>query len=151
SAYSGSHCSSVSWATSRPKNTRCRPRSAAASRLRATSRPAAWSRASIECSRCAYSPGRELLVRCRSRSSILAANSAGARWASRVVGVGGGLLVDMVVGIIGAFLGRWLFAFFGISLGPGLIPEIIVAFVGASILLLVVRAISGGYRRRPVA
>src|SRR5437762_1566026 len=71
--------------------------------------------------------------------------------ASRVVGVGGGLLVVMVVGIIGAFLGRWLFAFFGISLGPGLIPEIIVAFVGASILLLVVRAISGGYRRRPVA
>ncbi len=68
--------------------------------------------------------------------------------ASRVVGVGGGLLVDMVVGIIGAFLGRWLFGVLGVSLGPGLIPEIIVAFVGAAILLLIVRALSGGYRRR---
>ncbi len=70
--------------------------------------------------------------------------------ASRVVGVGGGLLLDMVVGIIGAFVGRWLFGYFGINLGPGLIPEVIVAFVGASILLLIVRAIGGGYRRRAV-
>jgi uncharacterized membrane protein YeaQ/YmgE (transglycosylase-associated protein family) len=72
--------------------------------------------------------------------------------ASRAVGVGGGLLLDMVVGVIGAFLGRWLFAFFGINLGAGLIPLIIVAFVGAAFLLLIVRALSGGYgsRRRSV-
>jgi len=68
--------------------------------------------------------------------------------ASRAVGVGGGLLLDMVVGVIGAFLGRWLFAFFGVSLGPGIVPEIIVAFVGAAFLLLIVRALSGGYGSR---
>ncbi len=68
--------------------------------------------------------------------------------ASRAVGVGGGLLLDMVVGVIGAFLGRWLFAYFGVNLGPGLIPLIIVAFVGAASLLLIVRAIRGGYGSR---
>lgn len=68
--------------------------------------------------------------------------------ASRAVGVGGGLLLDMVVGVIGAFLGRWIFAFFGVNLGPGIIPLIIVAFVGAAFLLLIVRAISGGYGAR---
>ncbi len=68
--------------------------------------------------------------------------------ASRAVGLGGGLLVDMVVGVIGAFLGRWLFALVGVNLGPGIIPEIIVAFVGAAFLLLVVRALSGGYGAR---
>lgn len=68
--------------------------------------------------------------------------------ASRVVGVGGGLLLDLVVGIIGAFLGRWIFAVLGWNLGPGIIPAIIVAFIGASILLLIVRALTGGYRRR---
>lgn len=68
--------------------------------------------------------------------------------ASRAVGVGGGLIVDMIIGVIGAFLGRWIFGFFGISLGPGIIPEIIVAFVGAAFLLLIVRALSGGYGHR---
>ena len=68
--------------------------------------------------------------------------------ASRAVGVGGGLLLDMVVGVIGAFVGRWLFAFFGVSIGTGFVPEIIVAFVGAAFLLLIVRALSGGYGTR---
>lgn len=68
--------------------------------------------------------------------------------ASRAVGVGGGLLLDMVVGVIGAFLGRWLFAFFGVNIGTGFVPEIIVAFVGAAFLLLIVRALSGGYGTR---
>jgi uncharacterized membrane protein YeaQ/YmgE (transglycosylase-associated protein family) len=71
--------------------------------------------------------------------------------ASRAVGVRGGLLLDMIAGVIGAFVGRWLFALFGVSLGPGLIPEIIVAFVGAALLLIVVRALSGGFRSRRAA
>jgi uncharacterized membrane protein YeaQ/YmgE (transglycosylase-associated protein family) len=68
--------------------------------------------------------------------------------ASRVVGAGGGLLLDMVLGVIGAFLGRWLFGVLNISLGAGVIPEIIVAFIGALLLLLVVNALSGGFRQR---
>jgi uncharacterized membrane protein YeaQ/YmgE (transglycosylase-associated protein family) len=69
--------------------------------------------------------------------------------ASRVVGVGGGLLMDLVVGVIGAFLGHWLFGLFNVSLGPGVLPMIIVAFVGAAALLLLVRGLRGGvgYRR----
>ena len=73
--------------------------------------------------------------------------------ASRVVGVGGGLLMDLVVGVVGAFLGHWLFSLFNISFGPGVLPMIIVAFVGAAALLLLVRGLSGGvgFRRRGFA
>ncbi len=68
--------------------------------------------------------------------------------ASRVVGVGGGLLLDLVVGVIGAFLGHWLFGLFNIDLGPGVLPLVIIAFVGAAILLLILRGLSGGFYSR---
>lgn len=68
--------------------------------------------------------------------------------ASRVVGVGSGLLVDLVVGVVGAFLGRWLFGLFNINLGPGVLPLVIIAFVGAAILLLILRGITGGLHSR---
>ena len=68
--------------------------------------------------------------------------------ASRIVGTTGGLILDMVLGVIGAFLGRWLFGLFNISLGPGVLPMVIVAFVGAAVLLLIWTGLSGGLRRR---
>src|SRR5215469_8122325 len=68
--------------------------------------------------------------------------------ASRVMGMGNGLLLDMVVGVLGAFLGSWLFGLLNINLGPGVIPMIIVAFVGAALLLLVVRGLRGGVSGR---
>src|SRR5215471_17930246 len=71
--------------------------------------------------------------------------------ASRFIGVGGGLLLDMVVGVLGAFLGSWLFGLFNINLGPGVIPMIIVAFVGAVLLLLVASGLRGGYAGRRFA
>src|SRR5215467_9955340 len=64
--------------------------------------------------------------------------------ASRYIGHSRGLVLDMVVGVIGAFLGSWLFGLFGINLGPGVLPMIIVAFVGAALLLLILRGLSGG-------
>lgn len=67
--------------------------------------------------------------------------------ASRVVGTGGGLILDMVIGVIGAFLGHWLFSLFNINLGPGVLPMIIVAFVGAVVLLLIWAGLAGGYSR----
>jgi len=67
--------------------------------------------------------------------------------ASRVVGTGRGVLVDIVIGVIGAFLGRWLFGLLNINLGPGVLPLIIEAFVGAVILLLIWAGLSGGFRR----
>ncbi len=65
-----------------------------------------------------------------------------------IIGRSSGLLIDMIVGVIGAFLGRWLFGVLGISLGAGVIPEIVVAFMGALLLLLIVHALSGGFRQR---
>lgn len=68
--------------------------------------------------------------------------------ASAVVGgVGYGLLGDIVVGMVGAVLGGWLFSTLGISLPiPGLAGTILVAFIGAVVLLLLIRAVS---RRGP--
>jgi len=42
----------------------------------------------------------------------------------------------MVVGVIGAFVGRWLFGVLNINLGDGVVPEVVIAFVGALLLLL---------------
>ena len=55
-------------------------------------------------------------------------------------GGGFGVIGDMIVGIIGALLGGWLFGVFGIHAG-GLIGAIVTAFVGAVVLLLILRLI----------
>ena len=62
--------------------------------------------------------------------------------ASVVVSGGGmGLVGDIVVGIIGAFIAGWLFPKLGIALPVGIIGVIIAAAIGAIILLLVIRLI----------
>ena len=65
-----------------------------------------------------------------------------AGWLAGVVMKGGGfgLLGDIVVGIIGAFIGGWLFGVLGIFSG-GFIGAVITSFVGACILLFVIRLI----------
>lgn len=66
--------------------------------------------------------------------------------ASQVVkGRGMGLLWDIVVGIIGAFLGGWLasLAGIGVSVGTFTIGGILSAIVGAIILLGVFRLLTG--------
>ena len=62
--------------------------------------------------------------------------------ASFVVGGGYGLLGDIVVGIVGAFLGGWIFTKMGwhTPLG-GLAGTIFVAFIGSIVLLLLLRLI----------
>jgi uncharacterized membrane protein YeaQ/YmgE (transglycosylase-associated protein family) len=64
-------------------------------------------------------------------------------------GGGMGIVGDIVAGIIGAFIGGWLFSLLGVSSGGGLVGTIIVAFIGACILIAILRAVSGGYRRVP--
>src|SRR5215469_8835615 len=64
-----------------------------------------------------------------------------------VVGLIAGVL-DIVVGVIGAFIGRWLFGLFNINLGPGVLPMVIEAFVGAALLLLLLHGLSGGWSHR---
>jgi len=65
-----------------------------------------------------------------------------AGWLAGVVMKGGGfgLVGDIVVGIVGAVVGGWLFGVLGIAAG-GLVGAIITAFVGACVLLFVIRLI----------
>lgn len=66
-----------------------------------------------------------------------------------VGGTGYGILGDIVVGIVGAFVGGWLFSAAGWS-APwgGLAGTIFVAFIGAIVLLVIIHLIRGGTRRR---
>jgi uncharacterized membrane protein YeaQ/YmgE (transglycosylase-associated protein family) len=67
--------------------------------------------------------------------------------AGKVVrGAGFGIIGDIVIGIIGAFISSWLFPRLGFHLGAGIVGEIIYSAIGAIILLLVVRLIRGGGR-----
>ncbi|MCC7206254.1 MAG: GlsB/YeaQ/YmgE family stress response membrane protein [Anaerolineae bacterium] len=55
-----------------------------------------------------------------------------------------GLLMDIIVGIIGAFLGGLLFNLFGASGVTGFnIWSLFVAFIGAVVLLAIVRLVTG--------
>ncbi|CAB3797609.1 hypothetical protein LMG28688_04562 [Paraburkholderia caffeinitolerans] len=56
-----------------------------------------------------------------------------------VKGGGFGLIVDIIVGIVGAFIGGWLAGLLGIHIGSGMISSIITAIVGAVILLFIIR------------
>ena len=58
-----------------------------------------------------------------------------------VKGGGFGLVGDLVVGVVGALVGGFLFSTFGVSAGGGLVGSIIVATIGAVVLLYVVRLI----------
>lgn len=55
-----------------------------------------------------------------------------------VKGRGFGIIGDMVVGVIGAFIGGWLF---GGMLSDGLIGSLLTAFFGALILLVIIKVI----------
>lgn len=56
-----------------------------------------------------------------------------------VKGHGFGLVGNIVVGIVGAFLAGWLFPMLGLSLGlPGIVGSIIFAMIGAVILLFLI-------------
>ena len=61
--------------------------------------------------------------------------------ASVVVGGGFGVIGDIVVGIVGAFIGGYLFRELGLSAGGGVLGSIIVATVGAIVLLLLLRLV----------
>ena len=56
-----------------------------------------------------------------------------------VQGAGFGLIGDIAIGIVGAFIGDWLLPQIGIHLGTGIVSAIVNATIGAVLLLLVVR------------
>jgi uncharacterized membrane protein YeaQ/YmgE (transglycosylase-associated protein family) len=52
-----------------------------------------------------------------------------------------GLFMNILLGIIGAAVASWLFGLIGISFGPGWIGYLIAGFIGAVILIFVVRMV----------
>ena len=68
-----------------------------------------------------------------------------AGWLAGYVMKGGyGLVGDMVVGVLGAFIGGWLFSnLAGRDITGFDLPSILIAFVGACILIAILRLISG--------
>jgi uncharacterized membrane protein YeaQ/YmgE (transglycosylase-associated protein family) len=69
--------------------------------------------------------------------------------ASAVVGGGFGIVGDIVIGIVGAFVGGLIFRRLGIHTPfRGLASTIFVAFVGAVVLLVILRLLRWGSTRR---
>ena len=65
--------------------------------------------------------------------------------AGKVVQGGGyGLIGDLVVGVVGAFIGDRLLPALGIHLGTGTVALIVNATLGAIVLLVVLRLVTGG-------
>ena len=64
-----------------------------------------------------------------------------------VRGTGFGLIGDIAIGVVGAFIASWLFPKLGIHIATtSLVREILYATIGAVILLLVIRLVRGGGR-----
>ena len=84
--------------------------------------------------------GESLLV-------ILLIGAAAGWLAGQIVqGTGFGLIGDILIGIVGAFIASWLFPQLGIHLGAGIVAQIIAATIGAILLLVVVRLVKRGGR-----
>ncbi|HEX5012084.1 MAG TPA: GlsB/YeaQ/YmgE family stress response membrane protein [Planctomycetota bacterium] len=66
-----------------------------------------------------------------------------AGWLAGVLVKGGGygVIGDIVVGVLGALFGGWLFRQLGVSTGGGLGWAILVSTVGAVVLIVLVRLI----------
>ena len=84
--------------------------------------------------------GESLLV-------ILAVGIAAGWLAGQIVqGTGFGLVGDLVVGVVGAFIASWNFPQLGINLGSGILSAIVEAAIGAILLLVIIRLIRGRSR-----
>jgi uncharacterized membrane protein YeaQ/YmgE (transglycosylase-associated protein family) len=63
-----------------------------------------------------------------------------AGWLAGVIrqGYGFGLIGNIVVGILGAFLGSWLFRQMGVSMGNDTLGVIVTSVIGALVLLFLI-------------
>src|SRR5437762_4063317 len=78
-------------------------------------------------------------------SWIIVGLIAGAVAARVVAGRGFGCIADIVVGIVGAIIGGYLLGLlFNMNGTVGFVGSILVAFVGAALLLSVLKLLSGG-------
>ena len=68
--------------------------------------------------------------------------------ASVVVGGGGGVIFDMIVGFLGALIASFIFGGPSILSGGISLMSVLWSVVGAIVLLLVLRLFRGGFARR---
>jgi len=68
-----------------------------------------------------------------------------AGWATGQImkGSGYGVIVDILLGIVGAVIGGYVAGLLGLSPAGGLIYTIIIAIIGACLLVAIVRLIAG--------
>jgi len=66
-----------------------------------------------------------------------------AGWATGKImtGSGYGPLMDIVIGVCGGIVGAWILRLFGLYSGGGLLPSILVAILGAVVLVAFVRVL----------
>jgi uncharacterized membrane protein YeaQ/YmgE (transglycosylase-associated protein family) len=64
-----------------------------------------------------------------------------AGWLASVItgGSGRGILMDIVIGVVGSYIGGFLFRSLGVASGSGTLGSIIVATIGAIVLVLIMR------------
>lgn len=60
----------------------------------------------------------------------------------------GGLLFNIILGIVGSFVGHWLFGVLNVSAESTILGELITATVGAVVLILIARILFGGRKKR---
>lgn len=64
-----------------------------------------------------------------------------AGWLAGILMSGGGfgLVGNIVVGVVGAFVGGFIFNWLGLAEGGGLLGSLVVAVIGAVVLLAIIR------------
>lgn len=74
--------------------------------------------------------------------SIIIGGFAG--WiAEQVMKTNHGLLTNIICGVVGSFVGWWIVGLIGITILPGFISNIIVASLGAMLVIFVYQKIKG--------
>lgn len=63
-------------------------------------------------------------------------------------GTGYGIIGDIIIGIVGAFIGGWIFGALGVAVPlGGIAGTILMAFIGAVVLLFIIRLVKRGSAR----
>ncbi len=68
---------------------------------------------------------------------LLIGLAAGAIAGALMRGKGFGIIINILVGIAGSFVGGWIYGLLGISIGSGIWGVLLMAVVGAVVLLWV--------------
>lgn len=69
-------------------------------------------------------------------------------FAGRIMrGRGYGPIADILLGLAGGIVGRWLFGLIGVSIGSGIIASLVVGTIGAVVLVYLGRVLGGKQKR----